>query len=346
MGERIQGRGAAFNPGNRFERIHIDYDEAEEPRENKVQTVYFHDSSRSILAKNVSPDVPFTFSVNPYRGCEHGCIYCYARPSHEYLGFSAGLDFESRILVKMDAPELLEEAFRSLSFVPQVIALSGNTDCYQPVERKLQITRRVLEVFLKYRNPVGIITKNAMVLRDIDVLQEMAKEKLVSVTISITTTHAELASKMEPRASTPQNRFDALAKLAATGVPVGVNVAPVIPGLTDEEMPEILRRASDAGAQYADYILMRLPYAVKDLFCEWVQREFPERASKVLNRIRETRGGELSDPRFGSRMTGEGEFAEVLSNLFDLYLKKYKLDGKDVRLSTTNFQRPGQISLF
>jgi DNA repair photolyase len=348
MSERIQGRGSAFNPGNRFEKLHIDDSsrDSEDAYPERVKTVYLKDASRSILAKNDSPDVPFTLSINPYRGCEHGCIYCYARPTHEFLGFSAGLDFETKILVKTDAPQLLEEAFQSKSFEPQVIALSGNTDCYQPVERSLKVTRSVLEMFLKYKNPVGIITKNAMVLRDLDLLQELAKWNLVGVTISITSLNPDLIGRMEPRTSTPEKRLHAIRALADAGVPVGVNAAPVIPGLTDEELPEILRRASENGATHAGYIMMRLPYAVKELFVEWVQREFPQRAGKILNRVRDTRGGNLSDPRFGSRMTGEGEIAKAIETLFEISCKRFHLNEKHTKLSTQHFQRPGQLSLF
>lgn len=354
MPDRIQGRGASYNPQNRFERLKIDYTSEDfEPFEEKqkVETIYYHDSTRSILAKNDSPDVPFTFSVNPYRGCEHGCIYCYARPSHEWLGFSAGLDFETRILVKMDAPKLLAEAFADPKFEPQVIAMCGNTDCYQPVERKLKLTRGCLEQFLQFRNPVGVITKNSLVTRDIDVLQDLAREKLVHVTLSITSLDAKLISKMEPRTATPQNRLNAVKTLSDAGIPVGVNVAPIIPGLTDSEIPEIIKRAADHGAKSAAYIIMRLPYAVKELFVEWVQREFPEKADKVLNRIREVRGGNLSDPNFHTRMTGEGELANVIRTLFENSCKKYGLDSDDddeddEELTIENFIRPGQMDLF
>lgn len=348
MPEKLQGRGASFNPGNRFEQLRIDdlSDEREGPGPQSVETLYYADATRSILAKNDSPDVPFTFSVNPYRGCEHGCVYCYARPSHEYLGFSAGLDFESRILVKRNAPQLLEEALRDPAFVPQVIALSGNTDCYQPVERKLKITRGCLEVFLRFRNPTGVITKSAMVARDADVLKEMAKWKLVCVTLSITTLDASLASRMEPRAGTPEKRLEAVRILADAGIPVGVNVAPVIPGLTDSEIPEILRRAADHGALFAGWIMMRLPYAVKDLFQEWLRREVPLRADKVLGRVRDVRGGNLTDPRFNSRMTGEGELARTIEALFENTCRKLGLNEKDIQLSTEHFQRSGQLPLF
>jgi DNA repair photolyase len=351
MVERVHGRGAAFNPGNRFEQLHVDEfsdeREAQEEEERKIPTIFYVDNSRSILAKNDSPDIPFTFSVNPYRGCEHGCIYCYARPTHEYLGFSAGLDFESKIMVKKDAPQLLEGAFRSPSFEPQIISLSGNTDCYQPVEKKLKLTRACLEVFLKYRNPVGIVTKSALILRDLDVLQELAKYQCISVVISVTSLDPDVSSRMEPRAPTPEKRLDAIRKLSEAGVPVGVNAAPIVPGLTDEELPEIIRRSAESGAKSAAYIMMRLPYAVKELFVEWVNREFPLRASKILNRIRDLRGGNLSDPRFHSRMSGEGEFADTIYSLFKAACAKYGLNEEDgSRISTKYFQRPGQISMF
>ncbi len=353
MSERIQGRGVGFNPGNRFETLRIDdvSGEMEGVIPEKIQTIYFKDTTRSILAKNDSPDVPFTFSVNPYRGCEHGCIYCYARPSHEYLGFSAGLDFETRILVKMDAPKLLSEALADPKFEPQVIAMCGNTDCYQPVERKLKLTRGCLEQFLRFRNPVGVITKNFMVTRDIDVLKDLARLKLVHVTLSITSLDSQLISKMEPRTASPENRMKAIKMLSDAGIPVGVNVAPIIPGLTDSEIPEILKRAADNGAKSAAYIMMRLPYAVKELFVEWVRRELPEKADKILNRIREVRGGDLSDPNFHSRMTGEGELAKTIKALFDASCRKFGLntdddDDEDNAMTTEHFLRSGQMSLF
>lgn len=351
MGVRFQGRGSSYNPGNRFERLTLDdlsYEFREEPAETKIETVYYRDSSRSILAKNDSPDIPFTYSINPYRGCEHGCVYCYARPSHEYLGFSSGLDFESRIMVKTDAAQLLDEALQDQRFKPQVIALSGNTDCYQPIERKLKLTRACLEVFLRYRNPVGLITKNAMVTRDLDVLQEMARHKLVAVTISVTTLDASLASRMEPRTAIPEKRLEAIGELSRAGIPTCVNVAPIIPGLTDGEIPRILEAAAGAGATFAGYIMLRLPYAVKDLFREWLEREIPSRAGKVMGRIEDVRGGSgnVTDPRFHTRMTGEGQFAEAIKTLFEASCKKYGLNKKDFGLSIAGFQRPGQMSLF
>ncbi len=348
-----KGRGAAYNTPNRFEQTHrepLDIEVTYEDDAPPIKTRFYLDSSRTILARNDSPDLPFRYSINPYRGCEHGCIYCYARPSHEYLGFSAGLDFESKIMVKMDAAKLLDETLRKKNWEPQMVAFSGNTDCYQPAERKLELTRQCLEVFLRYRNPVGLITKNALVLRDLDMFQEMAKYDLIHIMISITSLDPELIRKMEPRTSTPEKRLATMETLAKSGIPVGVNVAPVIPGLTDEQLPAILRAAAEHGAQSAGYILLRLPGAVKDLFIDWLQRELPQRAGKVLNRIRETRHGELSDARFGARLKGEGEIAETINTLFFLHAQKYNLNKRWSNLSTKHFRRNvndrTQLSLF
>ncbi len=321
--------------------IDVQYDEDVPP----IPTTFYNDTSKSVLAKNNSPDLQFTYSINPYRGCEHGCIYCYARPSHEYLGFSAGLDFETKIMVKQNAPKLLEETLKKKSWQPQMVAFSGNTDCYQPVERKLQLTRQCLEVFLKYRNPVGLITKNALILRDIDILKEMAQLSLVHVMISITSLNPYVIQKMEPRTSTPINRLRAIEELAKAGILVGVNAAPIIPGLTDEELPAILKAAADHGATSAGYILVRLPGAVEPLFLDWVQREFPERAAKIINRIKDTRQGEMSDARFGARMTGEGEIAEATKSLFKINARKYNLTKRWSGLSTEHFRGPHSTQL-
>lgn len=352
-GTTPKGRGASFNTANRFEKLHLepmDIDVSyEDDDERPLKTSFYSDTSKSILAKNDSPDLKFAYSINPYRGCEHGCIYCYARPSHEYLGFSAGLDFETKIMVKFDAPRLLAETFRKKNWEPQLVVFSGNTDCYQPVERKLQLTRKCLEVFLEHRNPVGLITKNALILRDLDIFQEMAKLNLVHITISLTSLDPELIRKMEPRTSIPAERLRAIAQLASHGIPVGVNAAPVIPGLTDEEVPAILKEAAARGATSASYILVRLPGAVKQLFVEWVQRELPDRAGKILNRIRDARSGELSDARFGSRMKGEGEIADSIVSLFRLNARRYHLDGPWKGLSTEHFRRnirENQIEVF
>ncbi len=346
-----KGRGASFNTPNRFEKTHLeplDIELTYEDEAPQLKTLFFPDSSKSILSKNDSPDLPFTYSINPYRGCEHGCIYCYARPSHEYLGFSAGLDFESKIMVKLDAARLLDETLQKKNWEPQMVAFSGNTDCYQPVERKLQLTRQCLEVFLKYRNPIGLITKNTLVLRDLDIFQEMAKYDLIHIMMSITSLDDELIRKMEPRTSTPANRLKALETLAANGIRVGVNAAPIIPGLTDEELPAILKAAAERGATSAGYILLRLPGAVKPLFLDWIHREFPDRAGKVLSRIKDMRHGELSSAKFGERMRGTGEIAAAVQSLFDLHVKKYNLAKRWHGLSTAHFLRPSasQIGLF
>jgi DNA repair photolyase len=339
-----KGRGASSNPTNRFERVAV---ELEVPGPDRVPTELLRDGSRSIIATNDSPDVGFDASINPYRGCEHGCIYCYARPSHEYLGFSAGLDFESRILVKEDAPELLRKELSSPKWKPRVIALSGNTDCYQPAERKLEITRRCLAVLAEFRNPVGVITKNELVTRDIDHLQELAGHGAVAVAISITTLDGELARRMEPRASHPRDRLKAIERLAAAGIPTSVMVAPVVPAITDHEIPRILEAAAAAGAQSAGYVMLRLPGAVAGLFESWLAEHFPDRKDKVLNRVREMRGGQMYDPTFGTRMTGEGIFAEQIGATFQTFRRRYGLDRPRPELSTAAFRRPGeQLSLF
>lgn len=345
-----RGRGARINTPNRFEPLHVEEDPAALTEEElrQVETVYFSDHTRTILAKNDSPDVGFTYSINPYRGCEHGCIYCYARPTHEYLGFSAGLDFETKILVKENAPELLSEAFQKPSWEPQVVALSGNTDPYQPLERRLELTRRCLQVFVRHRNPVAIITKNYLVTRDLDLLEELARDNLVTVALSITTLKPDLVGVMEPRTSRPERRLKAIEELAARGVPTSVNVAPVVPGLTDEEIPAILKAAAERGATNAGYIMMRLPGPVKDLFLDWIRREFPDRVNKVVHRLESLRGERLSDSRFGVRMRGEGEWADMVSHLFSVTCKRVGLNVTYRKLSTDRFRRlmHGQANLF
>jgi DNA repair photolyase len=344
----LKGRGTPLNPVNRFEliEIEVDPDWLDYADQKPVPTTYFSDTSRTILSKNDSPDIPFTHGLNPYRGCEHGCVYCYARPTHEYFGLSAGLDFEAKIMVKLEAAELLEKTFRDPKWQPQVIALSGNTDCYQIVERKLQITRRCLEIFLKYRNPLGMITKNALITRDIDLLRRLAELNLVAATISVTSLDNQLCRKMEPRTSAPEKRLEAIAQLAAAGIPTGVNVAPIIPGLNDHEIPAILAAAASRGAIRAGHVMLRLPYAVKELFCNWLQQHYPERVNKVLHAIQDTRGGCLNDPNFGSRMSGEGERAEAIAQMFDVTCKKLGLNQKRVHLTTQHFRRCAQADLF
>jgi DNA repair photolyase len=332
----LRGRGASWNPPNRFERLHVELDPGDD---SCPDTQVLRDRTRSILSYNDAPDVGFDVGINPYRGCGHGCSYCYARPTHEYLGFSAGLDFETRLLVKEDAPLLLGEALASKAWVPQVIGLSGNTDAYQPVERQLGVTRRCLEVLADFRNPVQIITKSHLVTRDVDVLQELAAHAAVSVVLSVTTLRPEVHRVMEPRASTPQRRLDAIRQLADAGIPVGVNVAPIVPGLTDDELPSILEASALAGASSASYILLRLPHGVKHLFETWLEQHFPDRKDKVLNRVRDMRGGKLYDARYAVRGRGEGPWADQLRALFRITASRLGLD-RPAALSTAAFRTP------
>ena len=337
----IHGRGASTNPMNRFEVLRLERDEEWNPDEDLPPgMMLFRDASSTIINYNDSPDIGFETSVNPYRGCEHGCIYCFARPSHEYLGFSAGLDFETRIMVKEDAPELLRNELSSRKWKPQVIVMSGVTDCYQPIERKLKITRRCLEVLAEFRNPVAIITKNALITRDIDVLASLARDNAVAVNVSVTTLDPTLTPKLEPRAPLPRARLGAIEALSRNDVPVGVLVAPVIPALTDHEMPSIIAAAVQAGAKWAGYVPLRLPFGIKGLFETWLDQHFPERKEKILDRIRALRGGKLNDPRFGTRMRGEGIFAEQLESLFALSCRKAGLAGVRPELSTASFRVP------
>jgi DNA repair photolyase len=342
------GRGAGSNPANRFETLEVELEVQPWAESGRVETRYLRDSSRSVISTNSSPDVGFEASLNPYRGCEHGCIYCYARPTHEYLGFSAGLDFESRILVKEDAPELLRRELASPRWEPKVLALSGVTDPYQPIERKLELTRRCLAVLAEARNPVGVVTKSALVTRDADHLAELAAHGAAAVAVSVTTLDGEFARRMEPRAPHPRERLKAIAELARSGVPAMVMVAPVVPALTDHEIPAILEAAAEAGATGAGYVMLRLPGAVSGLFEEWLATHFPDRKDKVLNRVRDLRGGRLNDPRFGSRMRGEGPFAEQVKALFQQAKRRYGLDRPRPELSTAAFRRPpgAQMGLF
>ncbi len=350
-----KGRGAPSNPVGRFERLafveepvdeYTDASAEDEARPARATELY-RDTSKSILTFNDSPDVPMAASVNPYRGCEHGCIYCYARPYHEYLGLSAGEDFERLIFVKENAAALLREALSAKSWTPDVIGLSGVTDPYQPVERTLKITRACLEVLAACRNPVTIITKNHLVTRDIDILAPMAADQAAQVFLSITTLDDSLARVMEPRASRPGLRLEAVRKLRAAGIPVGVMVAPIIPGLTDHEVPAILEAAAEAGAMTAGRTVVRLPHGVKELFAEWLEVHAPQRKEKVLNRVRSMRGGKLNDSTFGTRMVGEGPFAESIHQMFELHRRRLGLTQR-LSLSTAAFRRPGgsQLGLF
>lgn len=335
-------RGTSQNPGSRFERLHLTWENGEQP---EPSTEFLIDRTESILTSNDSPDIGFDWSLNPYRGCEHGCIYCYARPTHEYLGFSAGLDFESRILVKSSAPGLLRRELHSPRWRPQVVAMAGVTDPYQPVERKLCLTRRCLEVLVEVRNPVAVVTKNHLVTRDIDLLKELATHDAAHVSISITTLDIEVQRAMEPRTSIPERRLAAVEELARNAIPVAVLVAPVIPGLTDHEIPRILKAARDHGAWCCRYQLLRLPHGVKDLFEEWLRRSFPLRAERVLHRIREVRSGKLSDSRFHHRMSGEGIYARQIEQLFRKTGQKLGFRPSLPELSCAAFRRNGQMRL-
>jgi len=346
--EKLRGRGASSNPVNRFEKTSYQPSQWDEPEDPSPHTVFLRDQTRTIINYNDSPDVGFEASINPYRGCEHGCIYCFARPNHEYLGFSAGLDFETKILVKEDAPDLLRRELASPRWKPQVIAISGVTDAYQPIERRLQLTRKCLEVLVEFRNPVVIITKNELVTRDIDLLRRLASFDAVLVFVSVTSLDAELARELEPRASQPARRLAAIEALAGARVPVASLVAPVIPGLTDHEMPSIIAAVAKAGAVAASYVPLRLPYGVAPLFEEWLTQHRPLQKEKILNRIRDIRGGRLNDPNFVTRMQGSGAYAQQLSELFELSCRKAKLNSRRPVLSAISFQRPGptQLGLF
>jgi DNA repair photolyase len=342
----VKGRGAPSNPPNRFERLELsldgDYLDALEATP-RPKTQFFKDTTRTFISYNESPDIGYRASVNPYRGCEHGCSYCYARPTHEYLGFSAGLDFETRIMVKLDAPELLCGELSAPGWQPQVIGFSGVTDIYQPIERKLKLTRSCLEIFCEFRNPVAIVTKNALVTRDLDLLHELARYDCVSVAISITTLDERLRAVMEPRTSTMAHRLSAVHALAEAGIHVGVLMAPIIPGLNDHEIPALVEGAKEAGAKFVGYSVVHLPYGVKDLFVAWLRAHYPERADKVIHRIRAVRGGRLNDARFGYRMTGEGRYAAQLAQLFRVARARAGFTKSDFRLSTAHFRVPGRV---
>ncbi len=349
----IRGRGASWSPANRFEKLHVDLNDVDvvdvDPEtEERPQrgTQYFRDETKSVITRNNSPDVGFETSLNPYRGCEHGCIYCYARPTHEYLGFSAGLDFESKIMVKTSAPELLRAELESPRWQPQTLVLSGVTDPYQPVERKLGITRGCLEVLARFRNPVAIITKNRLVTRDVDLLRNLAAQNGVAVNISVTSLDSNLQRVLEPRTSSPQARLDAIRQLRSAGIPTGVMVAPIIPGLTDHEVPKIIDACAKAGAQFAGYTIVRLPWAVAPLFEHWLEEHFPERKEKVLGRIRHLRGNRLNNSQWHTRMTGDGIFAEQIASMFAISCRRNRMCARP-KLSCASFQRPTtQLRLF
>ena len=336
-----RSRGASSNPPNRFEPLTLERDVDWDPEQDPAPTTQFlRDHSQNIITYNDSPDIPFSASINPYRGCEHGCSYCYARISHEFLGFSAGLDFETKIMVKEEAPSLLRKELASRRWKPQLLAMSGVTDCYQPVERKLQLTRRCLEVLAEFRNPVCIITKNHLVTRDIDLLGELAKHNAAEVHLSINSLNSDLARHLEPRASSSRHRLAAVEALAKAGIPVGVLIAPIIPGLNDHEIPAVVEEAGKAGAGWAGMEILRLPLTVAPIFQDWLDRNEPGKKAKVLDRIRAIRGGKLNDPRFGERMRGQGIFAEQIRQMFHVACRKAGLSEGGPTLSTAAFRRP------
>jgi DNA repair photolyase len=348
MRPEARGRGSQLDPPNRFGGTHHEIDD--EHLEHDAEylgsladrpTEYFPDRSRSIVTENNSPDIGFRYSLNPYRGCQHGCSYCFARHTHEFLGFNAGLDFETKILVKEEAPALFREFLSRKGWRCEPIALAPNTDAYQPGERRFRLTRRCLEVAAEFGQPMTLITKNALVLRDLDVLGPMAAEGLVQANVSVTTLDGRLARSMEPRTSTPAARLRAIRGLTEAGVPVRVLVAPVIPGLTDHELPAILEAASEAGARSASYTMLRLPLTVAPVFQEWLERCEPGRKEKVEGRIRAVRGGKLNIARFGERMSGSGEIAGQIASLFKVFARRHGLDGRLPPLDCSKFRRPG-----
>ncbi|MEQ6341458.1 MAG: PA0069 family radical SAM protein [Gammaproteobacteria bacterium] len=350
----FKGRGAVSNDDGRYEaHTHVAIDDGwgsldEEPR--ALKTTVTNEAARTIISRNASPDVPFDRSINPYRGCEHGCIYCFARPTHAYQGLSPGRDFESRLFAKPDAARLLAEELRKPNYDCQVIALGANTDCYQPIERERRITRSVLEVLAAHQHPVAIVTKSALVERDIDILASMAKKNLVTVYVSVTTLDRSLARRMEPRAAAPQRRIETIRALHAAGIPTGVLTAPVIPALNDHEMEAILKAANEAGARWAGYVFLRLPLEIKDLFKEWLTVHAPLRAEHVMSLIRQARDGKEYDANFGTRMRGTGIYADMIDNRFHLACKRLGLNQERLRLDTRQFCVPvrggDQLTLF
>ena len=343
-----KGRGAVSNRSGRYEAVaHVAVSDgwetaAHERDDPPLETHVARDSSRRVIARNNSPDVPFDRSINPYRGCEHGCVYCFARPTHAWLGLSPGLDFETRLFAKPDAPELLRAELAAPGYRPATLALGTSTDPYQPIERELGITRRLLEVLYEARHPVTIVTKSPLVVRDLDLLVPLARENLAGVFVSVTTLDRDLARRMEPRAATPKRRLAAIAELSAAGVPAGVLAAPMIPALNDAELERILEAAAAAGASAAGYVLLRLPLEIKELFEEWLEAHYPERKARVLKLVRETRGGRLYDAAWGRRMKGEGVYAELLKARFALASRRLGLGRPDWDLDASAFRRPAK----
>jgi len=354
---RAVGRGSSLAPPNRFESVRheADYEQLAADDElladeRRLPTVFLPDNAATIIRENDSPDIPFRFSINPYRGCEHGCAYCYARPTHETLGMNAGIDFETKVLVKHDAAALLRKELNHPRWVPEPIMMSGVTDCYQPAERQFKLTRSILEVLLEARQPVCLITKNALILRDLDLLVPMAERNLVSVALSVTTLDAELARKLEPRTATPAARLRAIRELSAAGVRVRAMLAPLIPGLTDNEVPAILSAIKEAGACGAGFTMLRLPYAVAPIFTAWLKEHHPLAADRVEGLIRGMRGGKLYKAKFGERMRGSGAYAEGIARSFEVFVRKLGLDQPWSGLDASQFRPPkmpgGQLRLF
>jgi DNA repair photolyase len=338
-----RGRGARSNGSGRYEALsrHLVDDGWESLEElPPFKTTVIAEQPKTILTRNSSPDISFDRSINPYRGCEHGCSYCYARPTHAYMGLSPGLDFETKLFAKLNAPELLRNELSDPGYLPQTIALGANTDPYQPIERQYRLTRQILEVLAEFNHPVGIVTKSALVVRDLDILQEMAKKRLVKVAVSVTTLDPKLARTMEPRAATPGKRLEALGLLAAAGVPTTVMVAPIIPALNDSEIEKILAAAHAAGTREAGYVLLRLPLEVKTIFSEWLTAARPDRAAHVLSLIRQTRDGKENDATFGRRMTGTGPYAWTIGRRFELACSRLGINRDKTRLATDAFKRP------
>jgi DNA repair photolyase len=338
------GRSALSNPPGRFDKqqlASVDDGWYQDEVPDSIPTTLEPDRAREVITTNDSPDIAFEQSINPYRGCESGCTYCYARPSHAYMGLSPGIDFETKLFYKQDAARLLEEQLARPGYVCKSITLGANTDPYQPVERRMKVTRSILEVLARTRHPVSVITKHALVLRDLDLLKDLARDGLASVAVSVTTLDSELKRAMEPRAASPQARLRALAELSAAGVPTAVMVAPVIPALTDHELESILEAAAQAGVRHAGYVLLRLPYEIKDLFREWLAEHYPDRAAHVMSLIRDMRGGRDNDPRFGTRMRGTGPYAELLRNRFRLACQRLSLNSaRRAELTTALFRPP------
>jgi DNA repair photolyase len=340
-----RGRGAKLNPGPRFDQhtsafVDDGWESLSELPRRKTEV--FTETPKTIITRNDSPDISFDRSINPYRGCEHGCVYCYARPTHAYMGLSPGLDFESKIFAKPNAAALLREEFTATKYAPATIALGANTDPYQPIERDYRITRQVIEVMQEFNHPFGIVTKSASVLRDLDILQPMAAKGLVKVAISITTLDADLARRMEPRASTPMKRLAALEILSKAGIPTVVMMGPIIPGLNDSEIETILKAARNAGVREAGYTMLRLPLEVKDIFKDWLEKEYPDRAAKVMSLVKSVRGGKENDPNFGTRMSGQGPYAWTIGRRFQLAAQRLGLNTARAKLRTDLFERPVQ----